>query len=141
MCFQYIEYRVWYILFVREVATIRSTLTLLRELREDHDLTQREVAEFLGVSQQQYSQYEIGSVELPLRHFFRLAEFFDVSSDYLMGRIDCPKSNSLQNVYVTSNCSSEKLLSDVLSLDMKHRRMLVEYVDLLLLKESVEKKT
>lgn len=141
MCFQYTEYRVWYILFVREVATIRSTLTLLRELREDHDLTQQQIADFLGVSQQQYSQYETGSVELPLRHFFKLTEFFDVSADYLMGRIENPRNNALQNVYVTSNCSSEKLLADVLSLNMKRRRMLVEYVDLLLLKEAIDKNT
>ena len=58
----------------------------LRDLREDRDLKQVELAELLGTTQQQYSKYEVGSQEIPLRHLVTLADFYNVSLDYLVGR-------------------------------------------------------
>lgn len=58
----------------------------LRDLREDHDLTQREIAEILGTSQTMYARYERGANELPIRHLIRLADFYSVTTDYILGR-------------------------------------------------------
>ena len=58
----------------------------IRELREDHDLTQREVAEMLGMSQTGYSKYEIGTNDIPTAVLIKLADFYKTSVDYLLGR-------------------------------------------------------
>ena len=57
----------------------------MRELREDHDLTQQEVAEYLGTSQTMYSRYERGANELPIHHLIALCRFYKVSADYFLG--------------------------------------------------------
>lgn len=64
---------------------MKNMLTILRGLREDNDLTQQQVAEYLGTSQTMYARYERGANELPLRHLKRLCELYNVSSDYLLG--------------------------------------------------------
>jgi len=57
----------------------------LRDLREDHDLTQKNIADLLGTSQTMYARYERGASELPMRHFIRLCRFYHVSADELLG--------------------------------------------------------
>ena len=63
----------------------------LRDLRNDADLTQADIAKLLNVSRQHYSMYERGDRELPMHHFITLAKFYNVSLDYLAGLIDTPK--------------------------------------------------
>ena len=60
----------------------------LRDLREDHDNTQQQIADILGTSQTMYARYERGANELPLRHLLTLADYYGVSVDYLLGRSD-----------------------------------------------------
>lgn len=62
------------------------TFSNIRNLREDHDLKQREVAEVLHVSQNTYSQYETGTIELTAEKLMLLADFYHTSVDYLLGR-------------------------------------------------------
>lgn len=57
----------------------------LRELRESNNLNQTQVAKILGISQQVYSRYERELNELPIRHLIRLCEFYNVSSDEVLG--------------------------------------------------------
>lgn len=57
----------------------------IRDLREDADLTQKQVAERLGTSQTMYARYERGANELPLRHLIRLCQLYNVSADYILG--------------------------------------------------------
>lgn len=57
----------------------------IRDLREDHDLTQQNVADILGTSQTMYARYERGANELSLRHLLTLCELYHVSSDYILG--------------------------------------------------------
>ncbi len=64
---------------------MKSYMELLRELREDRDLTQAQVAQVLGTTQQVYSRYEKGVNELPVRHLLTLCRFYRVSADYLLG--------------------------------------------------------
>lgn len=62
----------------------------IRDLREDHDLTQRQVAEYLGMKQPQYLRYERGYRDIPTDVLLALAEYYHVSVDYLLGRTDEP---------------------------------------------------
>ena len=57
----------------------------IQDLREDNDLTQREVAEYLGTSQTMYARYERGANELPIHHLISLCSLYKVSSDYILG--------------------------------------------------------
>lgn len=58
----------------------------MRDLREDHDLTQQQVADILGTSQTMYARYERGANELPIHHLLTLCNYYDISSDYFLGR-------------------------------------------------------
>ena len=58
----------------------------LKDLREDEDLTQKEVAAILKIDQRVYSNYEIGKRELPISHLIALADFYHTSTDYILGR-------------------------------------------------------
>ncbi len=60
----------------------------IRDLREDHDLTQQEVADILGTSQTMYARYERGANELPIRHLLVLCDYYKVSADYVLGLTD-----------------------------------------------------
>lgn len=60
----------------------------IRDLREDSDLTQEQVAEYLGTSQTMYARYERGANELPIRHLMKLCDLYNVSSDYILGRTE-----------------------------------------------------
>ena len=62
-------------------------LPRLRDLREDKDMKQKEIAAILGIDQRVYSTYETGKRDIPLRHLVVLADFYRVSVDYLLGRI------------------------------------------------------
>lgn len=57
----------------------------IRDLREDHDMTQQQVADYLGTSQTMYARYERGANELPLRHLISLCKLYHVSADYILG--------------------------------------------------------
>ena len=58
---------------------------ILRELREDHDLKQSDVAKILQTTQQVYSRYENGINELPLHHIVTICKYYNISADYLLG--------------------------------------------------------
>ncbi len=60
----------------------------IKNLREDNDYKQRELAEYLNVSQNTYSQYENGVIELTASTLIKLAKFYNVSVDYLLGLTD-----------------------------------------------------
>ena len=68
----------------------------IRDLREDKDLNQTQVAKILGMSQTGYSKYETGENDLPTAILIKLADFYDVSIDYLLNRTDEPKLNKKQ---------------------------------------------
>lgn len=60
----------------------------LKDLREDNDLTQKYVASILNISQQYYSEYEIGKRPIPVIHLISLSKFYNTSIDYLVGLTD-----------------------------------------------------
>lgn len=63
----------------------------IRDLREDHDLKQKDMATILNCSQQVYSNYELGQRDIPTEILIRLAEYYRVSVDYLLGLTDRPQ--------------------------------------------------
>ena len=65
----------------------------IRDLREDRDMTQTEMGKILNCSQRVYSNYERGELDIPTVVLIRLADFHDVSVDYLLERTDNPKTN------------------------------------------------
>lgn len=60
----------------------------IRDLREDKDLNQTEIAKMLGMSQTGYSKYETGENDIPTSVLIKLSEFYNVSIDYLLGQTD-----------------------------------------------------
>lgn len=60
-------------------------IKIMRDLREDNDFTQQEVAKILGTSQTMYARYERGANELPIHHLIKLCQLYNVSSDYILG--------------------------------------------------------
>lgn len=84
----------------------------LRDIREDHDLTQEQVANILGLRQTHYSRYERGVLELPMHHFMTLARYYNISLDYLSGLTNEPRtldgrpfsvSKVSKNITITQN--------------------------------------
>lgn len=63
----------------------------LRSIREDRDIRQKELAEYLNVSQNTYSQYETGVISLTAEVLIKLSDYYDVSIDYLLDRTNNPK--------------------------------------------------
>lgn len=70
-----------------------KTAERIRNLREDRDLTQTEIAEYLKTSQTVYSRYERNERSLPIEMLYELCEFYNVSADYILGRTNNPKTN------------------------------------------------
>ena len=68
-------------------------LQRLRDLREDADLSQAQVAEYLGIAQTVYSRYERGYQTIPLQHLIRLADYYHASLDYMTGRTQKKETN------------------------------------------------
>ena len=71
----------------------------LRDLREDHDMVQKEVAAFLGIDQRVYSNYETGKREIPTRFVVSLARLYNTSTDYILG---------MKTVYIKARCNSHR---------------------------------
>ncbi len=63
----------------------------LKDLREDHDLVQKQVAAYLSIDQRVYSNYETGKREIPTRFVVALAKYYKTSADYILGLTDNPK--------------------------------------------------
>jgi transcriptional regulator with XRE-family HTH domain len=63
----------------------------IRDIREDNDLNQTQIAELLKTTQQQYGRYESGQRKLPIDHLITLCRFYNISADYLLGLTDTPR--------------------------------------------------
>lgn len=60
----------------------------IRDLREDNDITQKQLASILGMSQTGYSKYETGENDIPTQILIKLADFYGTTTDYILGRTD-----------------------------------------------------
>lgn len=68
-----------------EVVGLKKYYEIIRDLREDNDYTQKEIADVLKTTQQVYSRYEKGINEMTIRHLIELCKFYNVSADYILG--------------------------------------------------------
>lgn len=66
----------------------------IRNIREDNDLKQRDLAEYLSIDQSTYSDYENGKINIPVEMLINIADYYKVSLDYLVGRSDNSKMNN-----------------------------------------------
>ncbi len=69
---------------------MKEIYEILKDLREDQDKKQAEIASYLGITTQQYSLYETGRREFKTKHIKQLSEFYNVSADYILGLPDLP---------------------------------------------------
>ena len=90
----------------------------IRDLREDHDLTQAQMAKILNCSQQVYSNYELGQRDIPTEVLIRLSDFYRVSVDYILGISDDPEQPPALDE------RSREILSCYLANDEKGRSIL-----------------
>lgn len=103
----------------------------MRELRDEKDVTQTMVALALDISQQVYSNYELGKVDIPARHLLRLAVYYDVSMDYLAGVSDYKnRVRNLNSGYI-AGVSIASFLSDAMALNNSSRIELVDFLNFL----------
>lgn len=100
----------------------------IRELREDNDKTQREIAEYLGTPYQYYSVYEKGGSEISFERAIALAKYYNVSLDYIAGLTDVKKNSSVNSV---PQCEAE-LLERLDSLSEVERRQFSELLSLII---------
>lgn len=99
----------------------------LRDLREDADLTQKQVAEYLFVHTTQYRRYECGDSEIPLDIAVRLAEYYNVSLDYIAGR-----TNEKMGLTKSSlNDDETKLLKGYRKMNERNKGRILERLDIL----------
>ena len=76
---------IYYDIINTKVGELMDYKKIIKDLREDHDYTQQEIAEKLGTSQTMYARYERGASELPIRHLIALSKLYNVSTDYILG--------------------------------------------------------
>ena len=108
----------------------------LRCLREERDKKQSEIAEFVGVTQQQYSKYEKGDSEIPSPTLILLADYFGVTTDYLLGRSNRMDGMVSLTEIICDGKTTERVIADILALSEEGRKSVLEYVFLQVLKED-----
>lgn len=116
---------------------MKEPYEIIRGLREDKDLRQSDIAKIIGTTQQHYSRCEQGDSDLQTRAVVALANFYHVSTDYLLGRTACKEGITSLNEILVDDITCGELVTDVLSLSNSGRRAVLEYVELQLLKERV----
>lgn len=100
----------------------------LKDLREDHDLKQKVIADYLGISQQTYSNYENGHREIPTWVVVALAGYYKISTDYLLGsNADYLGATNLKNLYL-ENVTMHDVMFDIQGLNNAKREELIKFI-------------
>lgn len=108
----------------------------IRDLREDSDKTQAQVADELHIKQQYYSKYENGEYELPIRHLVGLANFYNTNTDYILQRTKYKHSLDRLSKPYCDNVSIDQVVSNLLALNENSRKSVIEYLDYLVDKQK-----
>lgn len=107
---------------------MKELRTIIRDLREDKDLKQKTVAEYLGVSQQTYSNYENGHREIPIWAVIKLSKYYKVSTDYLLGADTGYLGNTNLNGKYLGDITMHDVVYDLQKLNARDRRELLRYI-------------
>lgn len=116
---------------------MKQYFEIIRALREDRDLKQADVAKVIHTSQQQYSKYETAYAEIPLRVLLELADFYGVSTDYLLGRVPYAANVQALETFLSQNDAVAAMLSSLQKLSPESQTSVFEYVTLQTLKEKI----
>lgn len=110
------------------MSSIKTMSDIIRGLREDNDLNQSQIANIISSTQQQYSKYELGISEMPAQSIVKLADYYNVSTDYLLGKID------------SSNIITDKLTLNIFAnineLTQSEKISLLDYINYLKYKRN-----
>lgn len=104
---------------------------IIRDLREDRDLKQKTIAEYLGVSQQTYSNYENGRRDVPLWAVLKLSKYYKVSTDYLLGADSGYLGSPNLNRKYLDDVTMHDVLFRIQNLDAGKRRELLHFIKFL----------
>ena len=107
---------------------MKTCAEIIRGLREDRDLSQSDIAQILNTSQQHYSKYETGTIDIPLRALVILADYYKVSSDYILGRRSVLYGVPGLNKKVADGHTVGSVISDILSLGAHGRAFVLEAI-------------
>lgn len=107
---------------------MKTLNTMLRDLREDHDIKQETVAKYLGITQQTYSNYENGYREIPISVVTELAKYYQVSTDYLLRSDTSYLGNVDMNAPYVDDITMHDMVYDIQNLDSAARKDLVKYI-------------
>lgn len=103
----------------------------IKDLREENQLKQRQVADYLGISQQAYSYYELDKRELPSRHVVNLAKLYHVSTDFILGMEPTPAGSYDLNAKFLQGISIKDVLINLGKLNKDNRQEIVKYLSYL----------
>ncbi len=109
----------------REMKELRM---IIRDLREDRDIKQKTIAEYLGVSQQSYSNYENGHREIPIWAVTKLAKYYQVSIDYLLGAEEGYAGSTNLNGKYLGDVTMHDVIYDIQKLNPQNRRDLLKFI-------------
>ncbi len=112
----------------------------LKTLREREGITQEQLAQVLCTTQQIYSRYETAKADLPLHHLYTLTQYYNVSSDYILGNISYPKLPPELSERFIQHITAGDFLCRVSSFSRKSKRRLIDYVNYLSYREQLVKK-
>lgn len=107
---------------------MKETHEILRDLRENNNYRQEYIAQYLGTTQQTYSNYELGLREIPLHHIVKLSHLYQVSVDYLLG-INSPYTGTTNlSMEYLDGVTLHDLVFDIQKLDVEKRKSLAQFV-------------
>lgn len=101
---------------------------ILCDLRKDKGLHQKDIAKLIETTQQQYSKYETGDTEISARALEILADFYNTSTDYILGRTNRKEGIVGSNEMLTGKYSAGKIISDIAMLTPERRSTVVDFV-------------
>ena len=127
------------LLYMKRDVDMKSAREIIKELREDRDIKQVDLAKYLGIKQQLYSLYETQKDDLPTWLVLALSEYYRVSTDYILSRTKCMQGVDGLNQPLTEKCTTGKLISAVLVLSEEDRKKVIEYVELLRLRRRMKR--
>ncbi len=105
--------------------------TTIKNLRDNKELKQREVADYLGISQQAYSYYELDKRELPARHVVNLSKLYEVSTDYILGVEPAYSGSYDLNAKYVQDITLKEVIFTLEKLTKHNRQELVRYLSYL----------
>ena len=108
--------------------TMKELRRIIRDLREDNDIKQKTIAEYLGVSQQTYSNYENGHRDIPIWAVVKLSKYYQVSTDYLLGADSGYLGSTNLNGKYLGDVTMHDVVYDLQKLSAKDRRDLLKYI-------------